>query len=75
MCQECYIEVDKTLAGKKQIPCHRCNGTGIYSWGANVNGKQQHSGSCFACDGKGQQTKTDLNREYTYYSHRMKIYL
>lgn len=41
--------------GKQQPPpCWRCGGTGIYVWGAIVNGKPTHSGPCYACQGGGE---------------------
>lgn len=35
-------------------PCYRCGGTGVYCWGAVINGKSAHSGPCFACQGGGE---------------------
>lgn len=34
-------------------PCHRCQCTGNFVWGAFVNGRPTHSGSCFKCNGRG----------------------
>ena len=34
--------------------CPRCHGTGVYGWGAVVNGKIANSGPCYACQGGGQ---------------------
>jgi len=73
MCQSCYEYTDEQLNGKSQITCHRCLGTGIYVWGAIVNGKPSNTGQCFACVGKGHQNRSDIVRETTYYSHRMTI--
>ena len=73
MCIECYKHTDVRLDGKSSIKCHRCNGTGIYSWGSTVNGKPSKTGECFACCGKGVQDRKDLNRENTYFAHRMRI--
>lgn len=46
--------------------CDRCNGTGIYQWGASVNGVMQFSGACFRCRGTGTQTDADQRRNYGY---------
>ena len=37
--------------------CDRCHGTGIYVWGAIVNGNPQHAGTCFKCNGSGKEYK------------------
>ena len=43
--------------------CWKCNGTGIYQWGAIINGQCSYSGVCYSCDGTGLVTvKT---KEYT----------
>ena len=36
--------------------CEKCQGSGVYGWGASVNGRMSRSGPCFACGGKGKQT-------------------
>ena len=46
--------------------CDRCRGTGTYSWGACVNGRMEHSGTCFRCQGKGYLTMSDSRRCYGY---------
>lgn len=51
------------------IQCSKCQGTGIYKWGAIVNGKATHEGICFACKGKGFQTKQDEKRNDFYWNH------
>lgn len=33
--------------------CGRCGGSGIFYWGAVINGVPSHSGPCFACVGGG----------------------
>jgi hypothetical protein len=45
--------------------CWRCNGTGIYQWGACINGKMQKSGDCFKCVGGGEFPRTNGAAWYT----------
>ena len=47
--------------------CSRCNGTGVYGWGAVINGITQYAGSCFKCGGTGVEQKTV--RLYTESEH------
>ena len=47
------------------IKCDRCSGSGIYKWGAIINGKPQHAGTCFKCNGSGKIT---ANRIAGYYN-------
>jgi hypothetical protein len=42
------------MANNPSAGCWRCNGTGVYRWGAVVNGKSTHEGPCFRCVGGGQ---------------------
>jgi hypothetical protein len=51
--------------------CGKCRGTGVYSWGASVNGKTAHSGTCFSCRGTGKQSRRQISRNRTY--NRYKI--
>jgi len=46
--------------------CTRCRTTGIYSWGACVNGKMSCSGTCNRCAGKGYLTFDDMCRNKAY---------
>lgn len=55
---------------RHQEKCERCRGTGVYGWGASVNGKMEHSGPCFRCEGKGFQTAEDERRNDYYDNHR-----
>ena len=57
-----WIESIKTCRDE----CSRCRGTGIYSWGACVNGKMTHSGHCYRCDGKGWVGLDDARRAFGY---------
>jgi len=73
MCMSCYKDVDNELGDKTTKECNACNSTGIYTWGPVINGKPSHQNKCFACNGKGTQTRTDLVRQYTYYAHRIQV--
>lgn len=47
-------------------PCDRCNASGIYQWGAQINGRMTHSASCYRCNGKGRQNQDDYRRNWGY---------
>jgi hypothetical protein len=49
--------------------CERCQGSGVYSWGACVNGKMTHTGDCYACQGKGYLNQDDFKRNWAYWRH------
>lgn len=46
--------------------CCKCKGTGVYRWGASVNGKMTHEGQCHSCRGTGHQTQRQIKRNETY---------
>ena len=52
----------------KQVTCKcaRCNGSGVYSWGACINGRMSHSASCARCNGKGCMDFDDMRRGRAY---------
>lgn len=52
-------------------PCCKCKGTGVYRWGATVNGRTAHSGPCHSCGGTGRQTAADIRRNETYNRHKI----
>ena len=54
--------------------CSKCNGKGIYQWGASINGRATHRGKCFACQGKGVQTKKDGKRNTYYWNYCAKVW-
>lgn len=67
------VDLLKPVVGhvtKHEEKCERCRGTGVYGWGASVNGKMEHSGPCFRCEGKGFQTAEDVRRNDYYDNHR-----
>lgn len=51
--------------------CNKCRGTGIYSWGAVVNGVPSKSGPCHSCRGKGHQTASDIAKNTVYNVHKV----
>lgn len=62
------VKIDKN--GSKhfegQIECDRCNGRGIYYWGAMINGTPQHAGTCYKCNGAGTVFGTKIERTPEY---------
>ena len=62
---------DLSVPNEKPGKCAKCKGTGVYCWGAVVNGKPTNSGRCHSCKGTGQQTRSDISRNRTY--NRYKI--
>lgn len=62
---------DMSVPNAKPGVCAKCNGSGVYQWGASVNGKMTHGGTCFSCRGTGQQAKTDIKRNVAY--NRFKV--
>jgi len=52
--------------------CCKCRGTGVYSWGAVVNGVPAKSGPCFSCGGTGKQSRHDIARNHTYNRHKVR---
>jgi hypothetical protein len=63
-----WIEAIKTI----QTECDKCSGSGTYQWGACINGRMTHSGSCFRCEGKGYQTMDDFRRNRGYDQHAVR---
>jgi DnaJ-class molecular chaperone len=51
--------------------CQKCNGAGVYRWGAVVNGRCTHVGPCFSCKGTGKQTAKDIHRNIAYNRHKV----
>jgi DnaJ-class molecular chaperone len=51
--------------------CCKCKGSGQYGWGASVNGKMSHSGTCFSCRGTGKQSKKQIGRNRTYNRYKV----
>jgi hypothetical protein len=61
------------LSQPNELPgkCCKCRGTGIYSWGAVVNGKPSKSGTCFSCRGTGKQDRRQIARNHTYNKYKV----
>ena len=62
---------DFSIPNAKPGPCEKCRGSGVYGWGAFVNGRPTHSGRCFSCRGTGRQDRRQIRRNQTY--NRFKI--
>jgi DnaJ-class molecular chaperone len=61
------------LSAPNQSPgtCCKCSGSGVFSWGAVVNGQPSKSGPCHSCKGTGQQTARQIATNHAY--NRYKI--
>lgn len=46
--------------------CRKCKGTGVYQWGACVNGKMTKSGPCFSCKETGFQDEKQIKTNQAY---------
>lgn len=46
--------------------CERCGGTGVFHWGAVINGSPSHSAPCARCAGKGTMDFDDMRRSKAY---------
>ena len=57
---------DFAYVNPKPGKCGKCSGTGFYRWGAVVNGKATHQGTCFSCRGTGKQDRRQMRRNETY---------
>lgn len=62
------IKIDKN--GSKHyegmIQCDRCYGSGIYYWGAIINGVPQYAGTCYKCEGAGKVLSKWIERTPEY---------
>ena len=62
---------DLSQPNERPGKCCKCNGTGIYYWGAVVNGKPSNSGTCFSCRGTGKQTREQIARNHAYNKYKV----
>jgi hypothetical protein len=62
---------DLSIPNDRPGQCAKCGGSGMYRWGATVNGKSQHSGPCFSCQGTGQQSARQIRRNQSYNRHKL----
>ena len=49
-----------------ECDCERCRASGVYQWGACINGKMSHSAPCARCAGKGTMDFDDMRRGKAY---------
>jgi DnaJ-class molecular chaperone len=52
--------------------CEKCRGSGLYRWGAVMNGRAQFAGACHSCNGTGRQTLRDIRRNVAYNVHKIR---
>lgn len=59
------IKTDKngTKYFRTVCACSRCGGTGVYVWGAIINGNPSHAGTCYKCN--GSRVEVIVEKEYT----------
>lgn len=62
---------DLSQPNDKPGRCIKCSGTGVYKWGAVVNGKSAKEGPCHSCGGTGKQSVKDIRRNRTYNRHKI----
>lgn len=62
---------DLSVPNAQPGTCEKCKGTGTYSWGANINGKSQHSGTCYSCQGTGKQSGRQIRRNKAYNRYKV----
>jgi DnaJ-class molecular chaperone len=64
---------DLSVPNAKPGQCEKCSGSGVYGWGAVVNGQCEKSGPCFSCKGTGKQSVKQIKTNMAY--NRYKIAL
>jgi hypothetical protein len=62
---------DLAVPNSEPGPCAKCRGSGVYRWGAIVNGRATHQGRCHSCKGTGKQTVRDIHRNVAYNRHKV----
>lgn len=62
---------DLSQPNDKPGTCAKCKGSGVYRWGAVVNGVPQHGGTCFSCRGTGRQDRRQIRRNRAYNRHKV----
>lgn len=62
---------DLSQPNDKPGVCCKCQGSGVYLWGACVNGRMSHAGPCHSCGGTGKQTQADIKRNEAYNRHKI----
>lgn len=61
---------DMSIVNRAEGTCEKCRGTGVYAWGAVVNGKATKQGTCYSCRGTGVQDRTQIKRNECYNRHK-----
>lgn len=62
---------DLSMPNDRPGRCGKCRGTGLYRWGATVNGRSSKSGPCFSCQGTGRQSSRQIRRNVAYNRHKV----
>lgn len=62
---------DLSVPNEKPGVCAKCKGTGMYCWGASVNGKFANQGTCYSCEGTGRQDANKIVRNHVYNKHKI----
>ncbi len=62
---------DLSVPNEKPGVCAKCKGSGLYRWGAIVNGRATHCGQCHSCGGTGKQSARDIRRNHAYNKHKI----
>ena len=62
---------DLSVPNAKPGTCEKCRGSGVYQWGAVINGQCTKSGPCHSCKGTGRQTCRDIARNHSYNVHKI----
>ena len=63
---------DLSQPNDKPGTCCKCKGTGIYRWGASVNGKMTNTGPCWSCKGTGKQDQKQIRTNHSYNVHKIR---
>lgn len=48
------------------LKCPKCGGSGLYIWGAMINGRPQYAGECWRCNGSGRVHSKWIERTPEY---------
>ena len=63
---------DLSQPNDKPGTCCKCKGTGVYKWGACVNGKMTQGGTCWSCKGTGKQDQKQIRTNHAYNVHKVR---
>jgi len=62
---------DLSVPNEKPGKCAKCKGSGVYRWGAIVNGRASHVGKCWSCKGTGKQSARQIKTNEAYNRHKL----